>query len=247
MVVVDQRTAEKYWPGRDPLGQRVHFRAESGPDDFYEIVGVVGAVRQDALERQGSAQIYLPSLQLALPDLTFIVKSHAVPEVHMVDLIRHEVASVAPALALFAVRPMERIVRDAVAMPRFNVAVLGGFAAMALLLACVGLYGVVSHSVVQRRSEVGLRMALGATKHSILKLMIRDGLRLVGLGTVIGLGAAFALTRLLSGLFFEVDATDPMTFASLAAVMVGVSLFAAFLPAYRAARVDPIRALRTDA
>jgi ABC-type antimicrobial peptide transport system permease subunit len=160
--------------------------------------------------------------------------------------VRAAVAEVEPNQPLHNLMTMERRLADTTASRRLNTALLGGFAAVALLLAVVGIYGVTAHAVAQRRREIGVRMALGAEKGSVLGLIIRGGLRLTLLGVAIGLIGAFALTRYLSSLLYSVKATDPVTFLGVAVGLTGVALMACWLPARRAARVDPMVALRTE-
>lgn len=243
VAIVDSWTAERFWPGSSAIGQRIYF---GSPERTYEIVGVVGHVKQNSLDEEGRLQVYLPANQFPSASPTFTVHAASSEPERLIGLIRHQLGEIAPDLPLFAVRTTERLLADSVALPRFNLLVLGGFSLVAVLLAAVGLYGVLARSVSLRTAEIGMRMALGASSGSILRQVIREGLLLAGAGLVAGVAAAIALTRLMASLLYGVAPGDPATFAVLSCVLAAVALFATYLPARRAARMSPVEALRAE-
>lgn len=243
VAIVDAWAADRFWPDGNALGQRIYF---SSPERDYEIVGVVGHVKQMSLDEEGRMQVYLPSNKFPLTDLTFTVHSEGSEPERLIGLIRHALGELAPDLPLFAVRTSDRLVAETVALPRFNLLVLGAFSLVAILLAALGLYGVLTRSVSLRTSELGLRMALGASTGAILRQVIREGLMLAGAGLVIGMAGAIAATRLMASLLYGVEPDDPTTFAVISLVLAGVALLATYLPARRAAHLDPVEALRAE-
>jgi putative ABC transport system permease protein len=206
------------------------------------VVGVVSDVRQSGLAGDVLPEVYSPDLDDSGEALSFVIRVTGKPA-GLIAAVLGVVAAVDPNQPLHNVMTMEQRLADTTTSPRLNASLLGGFAAVALLLAVVGIYGVMSYAVVQRRREIGVRMALGAQRSDLLGLIIHGGLRLTLLGVAIGLAGAFVLTRYLSNLLYSVKATDPVTFVVVSLALVGTALLACWLPARRAARVNPMEAL----
>jgi putative ABC transport system permease protein len=241
VVLISDELARLYFAGEDPLGQRL--LAGSLSRESYEIIGIVGDVRHRGLDRGLRQTIYFPSLRLGYANL--VIRTTNDP-VSLAAALRREVAAIDPTQPVADIKTMERWVSESVAQPRFRTLLLGLFSGAALLLAMVGIYGVMSYAVSQRVHELGVRMALGARAGDVLRLVIRQGMRLALAGVAIGLVAAFALTWLIKDLLFGVLATDPLTFATITLLLAGVTLVACYLPARRATKVDPMVALRHE-
>jgi putative ABC transport system permease protein len=244
VAVVDVRMANRLWPGRSPVGERL------GIDLFgnalrLEVVGVVESVRHDDLTAEDRETVYLPQHLFPWVPMTVAVRSAGSPAA-LVGPVRAEVRRLDDGLPVYAVAPMAEYVASARAASRFTLVLIAVFAGAALLLAAVGLFGVISYSVRQRRREIGIRIALGAQRSSILRLIVGRGLLLILLGLALGLAAAPALSRMLSGLLFEVEPSDPGTFAAVATLLVAVAVAASYLPARRATEVDPTESLRPE-
>jgi len=210
-----------------------------------EIVGVVADVRNRNLSSELRAGYFVPAAQIPFDEMTVVVRTTNDPH-SLITAVQNEVHSMDRELPVFNVKTMHEYISATVAAPRFNTTLLAIFAAVALVLTIVGLYGVMSYSVAQRTNEIGIRMALGARVTDVLKLVFKQGMILVLFGEVIGLAAAFALTRLIRGLLFGVAPTDFRTFIAVAAVLAAVALLATLIPARRAAKVDPLVALRYE-
>jgi putative ABC transport system permease protein len=241
-LIVSEKFASRYWPGENPIGKRFQ-PGTSNP--FGTVVGVVGNVRNLALEDEGRPAFYFSYGHIGMPALTIEVRTAAQPET-LAPALRAQVASLDAEIPVFNIRTMEQIIAVAAGQPRFQTVLLVIFSAIALLLAAIGLYGVMSFLVRQRTHEIGLRMALGAQPRDVMGLVIKQGLLLTLIGISIGLAAAFGLTRLMKSLLFEVSATDPLTFAVIAALLATVALLACYIPARRATKVDPMVALRYE-
>src|SRR5215470_16603451 len=242
VAVVNQTVATRYWPGMNPIGRHI---ANSRDMIQREVVGVVSDVKFSALSVANSEEMYLPLEQVPWPSTTLIVHS-AGDRQALVSGVRAKFAEVDPNLPVSSVATMESIVATSVAQPRVLSQFVGVFAGFALLLAAVGIYGVMAYSVAARTQEVGIRMSLGAEARDIVKLVLGQGMRLALVGAAIGLVASFLLTRLIATLLFGVNATDPVAFSLAAAVLVATALLACFLPAHRATRVDPMEVLRSE-
>ena len=245
VAIVSRSLARRLFPDGSALGRRIRVLNPDATPDGREIVGVVEDVRYRGLEDSGESSIYTPFAQTPFLWAYVFVRSSA-PAATLGPSIAEVVRRVHPALLAADVGPMERLVSKSVAGSRFQAALLSSFAALGLLLSALGLYGLVSYGAALRRRELGIRIALGARGREIFHLVTGGGLRLVGLGLLLGSAAALAATRLLESLLFEVRSSDPVTYAAIAAIMLAVGLAAGTLPARRAAKIDPIEALRNE-
>jgi putative ABC transport system permease protein len=243
VALINQAMVRRFWPDEDPLGKQITMNGKS----FFSIVGVVGNVRQLGQASETSPEVYLSYLQdpVAWPYRTLIVRTVGDP-LRLVGLVEQAVWSVNRDQPVSDIETMEQVLAESVAQPRIFTLLMGVFAALALVLASVGIYGVVSYSVSQRTHEVGVRLALGAERVDVLRLVVGQGMLLTGIGLGIGLAGAMALTRFLSSFLFSVRPTDPITFAVVALALAGVALLATYIPARRAMRVDPMVALRYE-
>jgi putative ABC transport system permease protein len=243
VVVVSQSFARTHWPGRSALGERVVIGY--GDPVEREVVGVVADVRRDGLDAEPGPQLYAPFRQTPWPFVGIALRSSVGPRALEASL-RGAVARLDPGLVLYDVRTMEQMLAGSVAGPRFQAVLIGSFAAAALLLAAIGLYGVMAWSVTQRRRELGIRLALGARRDQVLSLVLVEGLRLVGAGIGLGTLGALAATRVLESLLFGIEARDVLTYAGVATLLAVVALAACYLPARRATRTDPAVALHAE-
>jgi predicted permease len=243
VVIVNEAFEKHNFPGESAVGKRIRLMAGGAGVRWQTVVGVVSDVRQSGLAGEIMPEVYSPELEDIGGALSFVLRVAGEPA-HLTSAVRAVVADVEPNQPLHNVMTMEQRLTDTTTSRRLNTALLGGFAGVALLLTVVGIYGVMSYAVTQRQREIGVRMALGAQKSDVLGLIIHAGLRVTLLGVAIGLAGAFALTRYLSNLLYSVKVTDPVTFLGVAVALTGVALFACWLPARRAARVDPMEALR---
>jgi putative ABC transport system permease protein len=240
VVLVNEEAARSYWPNEDPLAFRVRIGGA-----WRQVVGVVADTRHFGLDSSDRPAMYLPYAQLPLRSMNLVVRAASDPEGLAIPL-RRAVSELDPQMALADVRSFEDVISKTVATPRVTSALFAVFALSALALAAVGLYGLLSYSVGSRVREIGIRMALGARSGDVLRETVGQGVLLLGLGTAIGLGVAFVLTRLLASLLFGVSPTDPWLFLAAFAVLAAVATLATYLPARRAARVDPIVVLRYE-
>jgi len=210
-----------------------------------EIVGVVGSVRHRARGEEPKPEMFVPYSQVPAPNLNVAARTQVEPASFAATL-RRAVTAIDANLPLFEVRTMEERLFESVAQPRFRTALLGAFAALALVMAVVGLYAVMAVSVAQRTHELGIRIALGAQRRDVIRLVIGQGVKLVGIGIAIGLAGSWALTRVLTTLLYEVKPTDPLTFLAVPVLLIVVAILACWAPARRAAGVDPLTALRYE-
>jgi putative ABC transport system permease protein len=243
VAIVSESLARHFFPGQDPIGRRIK---QSAPDDPYlEIVGVVGDVKYTGLQKDTDAAYYTPYRQDHARQMFLVVRS-TVGAAGLGPVLRRQIQSIDRGVTLNAVSTMQQALDTDFAQPRFNTILLTLFAGIALLLAFVGIYGVIAYSVTQRTHEIGIRMALGAGRANVLGMVIGHGARLALLGIAVGLAGAYILTRLLSTLLFGVGATDLLTFATVGLGLLAVALLAAFIPAHRATRISPVVALRYE-
>ena len=241
VVLVDQKTVRRFWPDQDPLGRRIQF----GDDVWREVVGVVGSVKNGGLEAEGREQIYAPYTQFPRSTMYLVLHTESAP-LSLLGAARAEVRALDRTVPVSEVKTLEQQLDGSVAIRRLSMTLLLVFALLALVLAAVGIYGVMSYSVSRRTHEIGIRMALGAQPADVLKLVVRQGMVLTLIGVGVGLAASFGLTRFLESLLFGVTPTDPVTFAGVSALLAAVALLACYIPARRATQVDPMVALRYE-
>ena len=248
VAIITEEFARQHFPNEDPIGKRIQPGISTYEDEdstMREIVGVVGNVRNRGLDTPPTPAYYLPQTQVPFSQMVMVVKTTNDPH-SLVTGVTKEVAAMDPDLPLFSVKTMEEYMSASVASPRFNTTLLAIFAGVALVLTIVGLYGVMSYSVAQRTNEIGIRLALGAQSRDVLLMIVKQGTLLIVLGLGIGLALAYAATQLISSWLFGVSAKDPFTFAGVAVVLAFVALLACYIPAWRATKVDPLRALRYE-
>ena len=246
VAVVSQTFVREFAGDPDPIGQQFNGGAPGMP--MVTIVGVVGEVRRDGKEAKLAPQVYLPAAQTdAYPVRLAAVAIRATGDPHaLVSSVQKAVWSIDPDQPITGVRTLDEVLAASTAQRRFNMTLLASFAALAVVLALVGVYGVIAYSVAQRTREIGIRVALGASRRDVVALVVKAGLRWSLAGVIVGVAGALALSRLMTGLLFGVTASDPMTFAAMAVAMIGVAIAASYIPARRAASVDPIAALRAE-
>jgi putative ABC transport system permease protein len=246
VVVINETAVRQFFPGEEPLGKRIELGMRSdGVRQGGEIVGIVADVKQDALEAKVDPQLFLPYDQLPMESVAFVVRSTADPRT-VAAAVQGTVRAVDPDLPVYGLQPMTEVVAGATSQSRFYMLLLGGFAAIALVLAAVGIYGVTAYAVRQRTQEIGIRMALGASRDRVLRMVVGQGLTLAFAGAAAGLAGAFLATRGLRSLLYEVSASDPPTFVAVAAVLLAVAALASYLPARRAALTEPQLALKGE-
>jgi predicted permease len=246
IALINSTMAAQLWPNEDPLGRRIKFPgSEKNPQPWRTVVGVVKDVSQYALDKKPPMQIYVPHAQFSTGFSTIVVKTEKEPTA-MTAAVRREIQAVDKDQAVFNVTTLEQLMGESILIRRFFMILLLVFAVLALSLASVGIYGVMSYVASQRTHEIGIRMALGAQANDVLKLIIGNGMALALIGVAAGLAGAFALTRLMTGVLFGVSATDAVTFVTVSAGLIAVALLACYIPARRATKVDPLVALRYE-
>ena len=240
VIIVSQQFVNSVFPNEAALGKRLITGLRGEP---YEIVGIVGDIRHTSLAATPAAAMYFPTRESGR--MNVVIRTQNDP-LSIVGSVRKEVQAMDPDQPIAAVKPMKDWLDASVAAPRYNMTLLGLFAALAMILAATGIYGVMSYSVAQRTHEIGVRMALGAQQFDVLKLVVRQGMLLTLVGVVVGLGGAYALTRVMTSFLFGVTEKDPLTFGVVAALLMAVAFIACFVPAHRATKVDPLEALRYE-
>jgi putative ABC transport system permease protein len=247
VAVINEAAARRYFPGEDPLAQRLVLGTDDdGSPNQFAIVGIFRDVKQNTLQEEVEPQMFLPYDQAPLPSLAVVVRTRSDPAA-VTAAAAAQVRELDPDLPIYAVRTMEEVVAMSAAQPRFSMLLLGGFAAIALVLAAVGIYGVIAYTVRQRAQEIGIRMALGATRTRVQRMVVRQGLTLAVFGAALGLAGALFATRGMRSLLYEVSAADPAIYVFVALVLVLVAAVASYLPARRASRTEPQLALRGEA
>ena len=248
VIIITETFAKQYFPNEDPIGKRVKPGISTIEDEdspMREIVGIVGDVRNRSLSTEARAAYYVPHTQVPFSQMVGVVKTNSEPRT-FVPAVTKEVGAMDQDIPLFGEKSMEEYLSASVAAPRFSTTLLSIFAAVALVLTVVGLYGVMSYSVARRTNEIGIRLALGAQPRDVLLMIVKQASSLIILGLVIGLAGAYAATRVISSLLFGVKAKDPFTFAGVAVLLAVVALLACYIPAWRATKIDPMEALRNE-
>ncbi len=245
VVILSRTLARSLFPNESAVGKRLQLINPEQSNEWREVVGVAGDVRYSGLNDADVPTIYTPFAQTPFIWNYLMIRTAVAPG-SLTESVRRAVGSVDPTLEVGGFKTMDQLMSDSVAQPRFYTLLLGAFAALALLLAGIGIYGVIAYSVEQRTHEIGIRMALGAQAADVLRLVVQQGLMLTLLGVAAGLVAAYGLTRLMRNLLFEVSATDPWTFVAVALLLIAVALLACYIPARRATKVDPMIALRYE-
>ena len=246
-LLINQALAQRDFPNEDPVGKRITLgnTDENNQPIWFEIIGVTANVRSQELREEAPPELYFSAAQIPFSKVAVVVRSTVEPE-SLAPALRQAVAEVDRTVPVADVRTMEHIVSESVTQPRFNLFLLGLFGGIALLLSAAGIYGVTAYTVTQRTHEMGIRLALGAQVSDVLKLVLGQGMAVIGIGLVIGLAASFALMRLMRSLLFGVGENDPLTFAAITLVLLLVALLACYIPARRATKVDPMIALRYE-
>ena len=249
VFIVNETFVRQYFPNEDPIGRRIKLSLRAGPDKpdaNGEIIGVVGDVKHHTLDKESGPECYVPIIKYTDAYMTVMARTASSDPATLAATLRAAVQQVDPDQPVFDIQTMNQVLARSVATRRFNMLLLGLFASIALLLAGVGIYGVMNYSVSQRTHEIGIRMALGAQASDILKMVVGQGMILTLLGVALGLVAAYFLTRVMTGLLYGVSATDPLTFAGVSLLLMAVALVACLVPARRATKVDPMIALRYE-
>lgn len=241
VVIINEALARKYLPSEDPLGKQIVVRNKQ-----LEIVGVVGNLKHENLTAEDATEIYVPYLQSDPPPWSFLVVRSAVNPQQLVASIGTAVGGADPDVPVYSIRTMEERLSNSFATQRFNGFLFVIFGALSLILAAVGIYGVINYVVSQRAEEIGIRIALGAQRNNILKLVLVQGTIYVGIGIVVGLAGAIALTSLISNLLYGVKPNDPIIYTSASLILAGVALIATLIPARRAIKIDPLRAIKEE-
>jgi predicted permease len=245
VVVVDEYMAQQLWPNQDPIGRRIHFGGITDKDPWETVVGIVGRVKQYALDSDSRIAMYLPQSQYPTRAMNVVLRSGADPAA-LTSAVKQQIHELDSDLPLYGVRTMERRIDESLARRRFSMLLLALFACVALALATIGTYGVMAYLVNQGTREIGIRIALGATHRAIVRLVVWKGVVLALCGVAIGSAGAFALSRLMQSLLFDVSPSDPFTFVVISLLLTFITFLASYIPAHRAAQIDPIEALRDE-
>jgi putative ABC transport system permease protein len=245
VAIINRTLAEKIFPGKDPLGRRISLEDVPKEDEWATVVGIVGDVRSDDIASAAGNELYMPYTQRASSGMAVAVRAAGDPG-ELAASVRRAVSEVDPDEPVYGIQTMEEIVSESMGQPRFRAFLTGVFGAIALLLAAIGIYGVLSYSVSQRAHEIGIRVALGASRSAVLRLVVGQGMSLAAIGVGIGLLGGAIASRLVAALLFGVAATDLPTFVGVPAILLLVALAACAIPGRRAMRIDPIAALREE-
>jgi predicted permease len=245
VTIIDENMARSYWPDENPIGKRFKQGGPNSKSPWMTVVGVVGVVKHYALDTDSRVAYYTPHLQRFDNTMCVVVRVTTGP-LSIAAAVTREVWAIDPNAPIYDVKTMEQWLSESLARRRFAMISLGLFALVAMILAAVGIYGLMSYSVAHRTREIGIRMALGAQTRSVLKLIIGQGMLLASAGVGVGLIIAFAVTRFMASLLFGVNATDLLTFAAIALALAGVAALACWIPARRATKVDPMIAMRCE-
>jgi len=243
VAIINETMARQYFPNEDPIGKRLNIT--NGPETWREIVGIVGDIKQYGVDKPTTAQSYEPFAQVPFSSINVVIRTKGSPAA-MLGALRPTVYAVDKDQPIGAIRPLEEIVADSISRQRFAMTLLTVFSTVALVIAAVGIYGVMAYNVVQRTGEFGIRMALGAQQRDVLRLVLTQGGKLIGLGLAIGLLATLGASRAMGSMLFNTSAYDPLTLSSITLLLGAVALIACFFPANRATKVNPIEALRTE-
>jgi putative ABC transport system permease protein len=248
VAVINETLSRHIWPGQNPIGKRIKPGYPEVDEEWREVIGVVSDIKLNGVERDTSMQTYVPFSQVPGSSFGLIVRTQGNP-LATLGSVQQAIHTVDKDLPIYSIWTMDQLLRNSLSRRKLTLVLLGSFAMLALLLAAVGIYGVISYTVRQRTHELGIRLALGARASDVLKMILGEGMRLTLIGIALGLGGAYALTKYLeslSTLLYGVRATDPLTFAGTALILLIVALVACFLPARRATKVDPLKALRYE-
>ncbi len=245
VILIDENLAQRYWPGENPIGHRIDFPTLRSQTNVFTIVGIVGDVKSEGLDNASVPHIYVPTYQMTPADLVVFLKMSAGPA-DLDAAIRREVQAIDPNMPVFGVRTMDEVLARSMAQRRFALDIIGIFAVLALILATIGIYGVMAYAVSQRTHEIGIRIALGAQRADILRMTVGEGLVLIAFGLTAGLLGAALLTQFVRTMLYGVNPTDPTTFVAVPTLLATVAVLACYLPARRATQVDPLVALRED-
>jgi putative ABC transport system permease protein len=240
VVIVNETFARRFWPNENPLGKRIVVGRWPKPA---EVVGIAADIKNKGLEQDTQAQLYLPFPQLPWGNMNLLVRTAVAPS-SIISAVRTQIANLDPDQPVMNIQTVDDLIDNSRAQPRFTMLLVGALSATALVLAVIGIYGVLSYSVAQRRQEFGIRLALGAERTDILRMVVRQGLLLATAGIAVGLVVALWLTRLMSSMLYRVGTHDLTTFVLTPLVFLGIALLASYLPAQRATKVDPIEALK---
>jgi putative ABC transport system permease protein len=246
VIIINEALVRREFPHEDPIGKQMDIGYSNGPvHPLRTIVGVVRDIKITSISGEAEAQYYVPVAQMPFSGVALAIRTAGDPA-QLTSTLRNTMKELDPDLAVFNIRPYEEIISTSISQSRFNATLLASFAGIAMFLACFGVYGVMSYSVNQRTHEIGIRMALGQERSSVLQMILRQALAMSGIGVACGIIGAIALTRLMRTMLFSVDPADPLTFIIVALSLVVVAVCAGYLPARRATRVDPLIALRYE-